>query len=162
MTSMTVTIIAALLMLLGLIGTVVPGIPGLGFVWIGALVYGIFEGFNTFGAIAFSLITALVIIGFIASYLVPAQRAGSAGANFNSIALGVGLAIVGAFLIPVVGIFIGGVGGIYLGERARGIAHPEAWRATTSTLIGFGIGALIEIIAAAICIALWLGWVISN
>lgn len=159
---MEIVLLAAVLMVVGMIGTVVPGIPGLGLVWAGALVYGIFEGFGPFGTAAFVVISVIAVLGSIATYVLPAKRAGDAGAHRNSIVLGVVLAVVGAFVIPVIGLFVGGVGGIYLGERSRQASHEVAWRSTMATLIGFGIGALVEILSAAVCIAIWIAWVIAN
>jgi len=159
---MIVTIVVGIVMILGLIGTVVPGIPGLFFVWGAALAYGISEGFNTVGAVTFSIITALSIVGAIATYVVPPKRASDAGARFSSIALGTGLAVVLMFVIPVVGLFIGGVLGIYGGERLRGADHSTAYSATVATLVGFGIGVAIELGTALAAILIWLIWVIAN
>lgn len=157
---MEVEILVIVLMVVGLVGTVVPGIPGLPLVWAGALAYGLLGNWSTYGTVAFAAITVIAVVGSVAAYVLPARRASGAGAAWQSIALGVALGIAGIFLIPVIGLFVGGIGGVYLGERARGAEHEPAWRATVATLVGFGIGALVEILSAAVCIAIWLSWAI--
>jgi uncharacterized protein len=148
-----------LAMAVGVVGTVVPGIPGLILVWFVALVWGLMEGFGGGGTVAFVVITILSIIGSVSTYVIPPKKASDAGAAWTSILLGVVLALVGLFAIPVVGLFIGGIGGIYLGERLRSSDHDLAYRSTRATIIGLGIGIAIELAAALACIAVWLAWV---
>lgn len=161
MNAMTATIVAVV-MVLGVVGTVLPGIPGLPLVWAGALGYGLVQGFGTAGTICFSIITLFTVAGAIASFVIPPKKASSAGATKSSIAIGVALAIVGLFMFPPLGFVIGGVLGIYLGERMRDVDHDTAYHATVATLIGFGIGFAIELVAALACIAIWLVWVVVN
>lgn len=157
-----VAAIVFVVMLIGVVGTVVPGVPGLPMVWAAALGYGIIEGFGVSGTICFTIITLLTIAGVLAAYIVPPKKASNAGASMGSIAIGVALAIVGFFMLPPLGFVIGGVAGIYLGERMRQADHDTAYRATVATLIGFGIGFLIELVASVMCIAVWLAWLITN
>ena len=158
---MTAAIVFAV-MALGVAGTVIPGVPGLPIVWLGALGYGIVEGFGTSGIICFSIITVLSVAGVLAAYIVPPKRASSAGAAKSSIAIGIALAIVGFFAVPPLGFVIGGVLGIYLGERGRRADHDAAWTATVATLIGFGIGFLVELVAALACVAVFGAWLLTN
>jgi uncharacterized protein YqgC (DUF456 family) len=69
-------------------------------------------------------------------------------------------AIVGFFVVPVVGLPLGGVLGIYVGETLR-TGDPAAARATTrATIIGFGVAALIQLAAALAMIVVWVAWVL--
>ncbi|HEY4722209.1 MAG TPA: DUF456 domain-containing protein, partial [Anaerolineae bacterium] len=63
--ALQILIIAAtlLVMLAGLAGTVLPALPGLTLMWIGALGYGLFVGFETWGIAIFAVMTLLTIIG---------------------------------------------------------------------------------------------------
>ena len=142
-------------MLVGLVGTIVPAFPGLVLVAGAALLYGAVEGWN---AIAVVAILALFVAGTAAGVVLPSRAAGGAGAARSSLALGAVLAVVGFFVVPVVGMPLGGALGIYLGERNRTGTHDVAWRATLATLKGFGIGALAQLAAGVLMIAVWLAW----
>ena len=142
-------------MLVGLAGTIVPAFPGLVLVAGAALVYGAVEGWNPLAVVA---IVALFVAGTAAGVVLPSRAAGGAGAARSSLALGAVLAVVGFFVVPVVGMPLGGALGIYLGERSRTGAHDLAWRATAATLKGFGIGALVQLAAGILMIGVWLVW----
>lgn len=147
-------------MAVGAVGTVVPLVPGLALVWAAALVYGVAEGFDGIGAVAFGVITALAVVGTLAGWVVPARVAGRAGAARSSIFLGVVAAVVGFFVIPVVGVAVGGVAGVYAGELHRTRDRTAAWRATRATLTGFGAAALVQLAIALAMAAVWVGWVV--
>jgi uncharacterized protein YqgC (DUF456 family) len=146
-------------MAVGTVGTLVPLVPGLGLVWAAALVYGLAEGFGAAGVTAMTVITALAIGGTVAGWVVPARVAGNAGAARLSIWLGVVGAVIGFFVIPVVGLIVGGVAGVYLGEWQRTSDGGAAWRATRATLTGFGIATILQFVAAVLMAAAWGVWV---
>jgi uncharacterized protein YqgC (DUF456 family) len=149
-------------MVVGLVGTIVPVIPGLLLIAGAALGYGIVEGFGTTGTIAMAVVVALGIAGTVAGFVVPQRTAGTAGATRTSMLLGVVGAIVGFIVLPVVGTPIGGALGIYLGERIRTGAHEQAWRATVATLKGFGVGALVQLAAGLGMVLAWVAWAITT
>jgi uncharacterized protein YqgC (DUF456 family) len=147
-------------MAVGLIGTVVPIVPGLALIWAGALGFGIAEGFDGPGAFVFGVITLVGLGGEVAGVALPKRAAGSAGAHGWSLLLGVVLALAGFFLVPVVGLPLGGALGIYVGEQLRTRDPHAAWRATTATLKGFGLAAIAQFGAGLTMVILWLLWVI--
>ena len=53
------TVLAAVLMVLGLGGVVIPVLPGLALIWAVALGYGLIVGFGTIGTATMILLTAL-------------------------------------------------------------------------------------------------------
>lgn len=151
-----------LVMAVGAVGTVVPLVPGLSLIWAAGLVYGIDRGFGAGGAVAFAAMTALAIAALLAGYLVPKRRASGAGAASASVWFGVACALVGFFVVPVVGLPLGGVLGMYVGEHVRTGDRVAAWRATRATITGFGIAALLELAAALAMIAVWVVWVLAG
>ena len=157
-----IVVLVALGMAVGVVGTLVPLVPGLGLCWAAALVYGLVEGFETVGVVAFVAITALTAAGTVAGYVVPARVAGAAGAAKLSIVLGALAAIVGFFVIPVVGVIVGGVVGVYAGEYARTHDGSVAWRSTRATLTGFGLAALLQLGAAVAIAATWAIWTLAD
>jgi uncharacterized protein len=150
----------AVVMALGAVGTVVPVLPGLALIWAAGLVYGLAEGFGAAGTVAFAAMTALAAAATTAGWVVPKRRASDAGAGRASVWLGVLAAIVGFFVVPVVGLPLGGVLGIYVGEHLRTRDPAAAWTATRATIIGFGVAALVQLAAALAMIGVWIAWVL--
>nr|MBA2624784.1 DUF456 domain-containing protein [Acidimicrobiia bacterium] len=74
--------------------------------------------------------------------------------------LGLALAVVGFFVVPVIGLPLGGALGVYLGERLRTGDGRAAWRATRATLAGFGLAALAQLGAALAMVLTWVAWVL--
>ena len=142
-------------MVIGLVGTIVPLLPGLLLVAAAPLVYGAVEGWNVLAVV---LIVALLVAGTIAGIVLPSRAAGGAGAAKTSLLVGAIGAVIGFFVIPVVGMPIGGALGIYLGERARTGIHEQAWRATWATLKGFGVGAVAQLVAGVLMVGVFLAW----
>jgi uncharacterized protein YqgC (DUF456 family) len=70
--------------------------------------------------------------------------------------VGVVLGIVGFFLIPVVGMFVGFPLGVYLSEWQRLKTHAAAWTSTKHALRATGLSIMIEFIGASLAAAVWL------
>ena len=153
-----VALLVALVMAVGLVGTVVPLVPGLGLVWLAALGYGLAEGFGPVGLAAMAVVTALGVAGTAAGLVLPHRAARGAGAARGSMLLGLIGAIVGFFAIPVVGFALGGTGGVYLGELGRLHDPGAAWRATWATIVGFGVATLAQLAFGLLMVACWAGW----
>lgn len=146
----------------GVAGTVVPLVPGLGLVAAAALAYGVVEGFGAIGTVAFAVIVAVGVAGTVAGVVLPHRAAGRAGAPRSSLLLGAVGAVVGFFAVPVVGLPLGGVAGIWVGERLRTGDPAAAWRATRATLRGFGVAAVVQLGAALAMAAVWVVWVVVD
>lgn len=155
-------LVLALVMAVGAVGTVVPLVPGLSLVWGAGLVYGLDRGFGTVGTVAFAVMTVLALVATVANYVVPRRRATGAGASRRSVWLGVAGAVVGFFVVPVVGLPLGGVLGVYVGEHVRTHDAAAARRATWATITGFGVAALAQFAAALAMIAVWVAWVVAG
>lgn len=162
MDSGVIVVLVAIAMVIGIVGTVVPLVPGLGLIALSAIIYGLAEGFGIVGWICTVIIVIVGVAGTVAGYVLPKRAAGAAGATRSSLLIGAAGAIAGFFLLPIVGLPVGGALGIYLGERARTGAHEAAWRATVATLKGFGAGALVQLIAGVAMTATWVVWVVVS
>jgi uncharacterized protein YqgC (DUF456 family) len=146
---------------IGVAGTVVPMVPGLGLVAAATLAYGLVEGFGAGGTVAFALIVAVGIAGTAAGLVIPRRAAGAAGATRGSLLLGMLGAVIGFFAIPVVGLPVGGIAGVYVGERVRTGDHAVAWRATKATVRGFGLATIAQLVAGLVMAAIWAVWVLA-
>ena len=153
-------IVVAAAMAVGVAGTVVPFVPGLGLVWLAALVYGLVAGFGLAGWIAFLTVTALAVGGLVAGVVLPHRAARGGGATSLSLVLGAATAVVGFFVVPVIGLPLGGVVGIFVGELIRTRDATIAWRATIATLKGFGLGTLVQAACGLAMVSVWVIWVV--
>jgi uncharacterized protein YqgC (DUF456 family) len=63
--------------------------------------------------------------------------------------------IAGFFLVPVVGLPVGFVLGVYLAEYLRLRAHAPAWAATKEAMKGTGLAILIGLVSAVLATSVW-------
>lgn len=148
----------ALAIAVGLVGVVVPLLPGLLLVWGAVTVWAIVEG-GTAAYVLLGVATALALAAQVVKYLVPGRRLQRAGVPNRSLLLGGLLGLVGFFVVPVIGLLLGFVLGIYLAERARLGAHDTAWTSTRHALTAVGLSVLLELAAALIIAVGWAGTV---
>ena len=154
------TLIAALLVAVGLVGIIVPVLPGSVLVVAGVLVW----AWATGGAVAwivFAIATVLVVGGAVVKYVVPGRRLQVAGIPATTQWLGALLGVVGFFVVPVVGLFLGFVLGVWLAEAAR-LGVRDAWPSTWQSLKAVGLSILIELAAALAATVVWVGGVIAT
>ncbi len=148
-------LVVALVIVAGLIGAVAQIIPGgllVGsavFIW-GAVTQGVLGW--SIAATAFVLtVTALVV-----KYLLAGRYLKSKGVPNRSLVVGAVLGIVGFFVIPVVGLFVGFIGGTYLSEFQRLGNEPAARTATVHAMKAAGLSILIELAFALVLTGIWL------
>jgi uncharacterized protein YqgC (DUF456 family) len=154
-------VLIGLLMLLGLLGTLLPIVPGLPIVWGAALVYGLTAGFGGGGTVAFIVITVLAVLGIVGGIVLPHKRMASGGAARSTVWAGIAGGIVGFFIVPVIGLPLGAAVAVYLVERARTSDSSVAWGRTKDLIIGFGLGALLELGAGIAMVGVWVVWVLA-
>ena len=155
------TVVIALTILVGLVGIVVPVLPGLLIVW-GAVLLWAWEAQATAGWVVLGLATILALTGFLMQYLLPGRRMRDAGVRTSTTVAAAGLAVVGFFVIPVVGAFLGFALGIYLIERVRLGAHPVAWLSTKHALKAIALSMGIELLTAVAIAGTWVIGVVST
>lgn len=152
-------VLVGVAMLVGLVGVLVPALPGLLLVWAAVLVWALVER-TTAAWIVLGAASVLVAASQVIKYLVPGRRMRAAGVPWTSLAVGGALAIVGFFVIPVVGAFLGFVLGVYLAERLRLGDHPLAWSSTVHALRAVGLSIVIELGAGLLVAGAWLATVL--
>lgn len=154
-------VLVGIAILVGLAGVVVPVLPGLLLVWGAVLVWALIER-TTAAWIVLAAATLLVAVSQVAKYLVPGRRMRLAGVPMASLAAGAALAIVGFFVVPIVGAFGGLVLGVYLAERLRLEEHQLAWTSTVHALKAVGLSILIELGAGLLIAGAWLATVLAT
>lgn len=146
--------LVGIVILVGLVGVVVPVLPGSILILGAVLVWATVDGSGT-AWVVFAIAAVLLVVGAIAKYTIPGRQLKAFGVPNRSLMLGGLLAIVGFFVIPVVGLVIGFVLGVYLAERHR-VGRSLAWPSTTSALKAVGVSILIELAAALLASSTWL------
>jgi hypothetical protein len=141
-------------MLVGLIGIVVPLLPGLALVWTAVLIWAFGE--QTPAAwVFFGIATILALSGFLLQYLLPGRRMAKAGVTTSSTVAGAALGIVGFFVIPVIGAFLGFALGVYLAERIKLGTHAAAWPSTKHALKAVALSIGIELLTGLAIATTW-------
>jgi uncharacterized protein YqgC (DUF456 family) len=144
----------------GLVGVVVPVLPGALLVWAAILVWALIVA-STTAWIVLAVATIAIAAGQVVKYLVPHRRLRDAGVPRQSMLAGIVLAVAGFFLIPVVGLFLGFPLGVYLEERRRLGPHEPAWASTKHALRAVGLSLAIELVSALAAASAWLAAVIA-
>lgn len=146
-------ILVALAIAVGLVGIVVPMLPGSLLVGAAILVWAVVE--NTPGAwVTFVVALSLIAAGTVTKYLIPGKRLQRSGVPNSTLLLGGVLGIVGFFVVPVVGLPLGFVLGVYLAEWRR-TSQAEAGPATWNALKAVGLGMVIEFSFSVLAAAAW-------
>ncbi|MCI0685959.1 MAG: DUF456 domain-containing protein [Sporichthyaceae bacterium] len=140
--------------LIGLLGVVIPVLPGLWPCWLALLIWALFES-SVAGWVVFGIATGLMVLSQIVKFVVPGKRMRDAGVPWRSMAVGGILGIVGFFLIPVVGLFLGFPLGVYLAERLRLGDHDRARASTVHAVKAMGLSILIELAAGLLMAVTW-------
>lgn len=155
-----VDVLALLAVAVGLAGILVPVLPGSVLILGAVLAWAIAVG-ETAGWVVFGVAAAFLVVGTVVKYAVPGRRMKSAGVPNKTLLLGAVGAIVGFFVIPVVGLPLGFVLGIY-GAEVQRVGETEARRTTVAALKAVGLSILIELTAGLLAaVALVVGIVVT-
>ena len=149
-------IVAIVLALIGLVGSIVPGIAGTPFSFLALLAMSFVKGIHypTGFLVLMGVIGAIV---FTMDYVVPVwgtKKFGGtrAGVRGSTIGLFLGLLITFVFPIGFIAILLGPFIGAYLGEKSVGTDDHKAWKSAFGSFIGFLFGTGIKVIYACFCI----------
>ncbi|MGP3982161.1 DUF456 domain-containing protein [Streptomyces sp. KR80] len=150
-----------LVMLLGLLGVLVPGVPGPPVVWSGVLWWSFTEKTATAWWVLI-VASAVLLLNQALKWLLPARRMKEAGIPWRTLYIGGAAGVAGFFLLPVVGAVIGFVAGLYGAERVRLGSHGNAWTSTRTAMRAIGLAVLIELFACLVVVGIWTGAVIAG
>jgi uncharacterized protein YqgC (DUF456 family) len=143
------------LMLVGVVGAIVPAIPGMGLVMAAIVVWGIVKGFSTVAvALGVAVVFFLISLGidFLAAYW-GAKQAGAS--KWGQIGAFVGL-LVGLFGLlpalpvggPLFGIILGPLLGAIVGEFLYRRDLMIAFKAGVGIVVGSVVGQIIHVLLA--------------
>lgn len=139
---------------MGLVGVILPILPGVLLIFGAIAVWAFVEGTTT-GWVVLGIATALLVLTGIIKYTWPGKQMKEAGVPILSIVVGVVLGIVGFFVIPVIGLIIGFILGTFLAELVRLKDVQVAMRATWHATKAVGLSLLIEMGGALLAVGVW-------
>jgi hypothetical protein len=149
-------VLCALTIAVGIVGVVVPVLPGL-FLCLAAVgVWAVLGDGGTAGRwTVFGLCAVWVVVGTVVKYTWPGRRLKEIGVPTRTLVCGVLLGIAGMFVIPVVGLPVGFVAGVWLAEAQRHGGFGPAWPSTVAALKAAGLSMLVELGAAFLVALTW-------
>jgi uncharacterized protein YqgC (DUF456 family) len=155
-----IEILVALAIAVGLTTTAVPILPGTLIVG-GAILVWASETGGTTAWLVFAVAAVLLMVGAVVKYLLPGRRLKDAGIPMSTQLAGAALAVVGFFVVPLVGLFLGFVLGVFLAEWRR-LGHRLAWPSTMHALRAAGLSILIELLFGMLAAGAWAVGVVAT
>ncbi|MCV7287309.1 DUF456 domain-containing protein [Mycolicibacterium wolinskyi] len=154
-------VLVALAIAIGLIGIVVPILPGGLLVFAAIAVWAVVEH-NTASWITLGVATVLFVAAEVIKYLWPVRRMRAAEVRTLSLVVGAVLGVVGFFVIPVIGLVIGFVAGVYLTELGARRDYRRAWASTVHALKGVALSVGVELVGALLATMAWVAGVFAT
>jgi hypothetical protein len=147
-------VLVALVIAVGLVGIVVPLLPGVLLVYAAILVWAVVEHTVT-SWVTLGVVTVLIAATTLIKYTWPMKRMRAADVGTGTLLAGAVLGIIGFFVIPVVGLVIGFVLGVYLAELAHRRDQRVAWTSTKHALKGVALSVGVELCGALLATVAW-------
>ena len=152
-------LIAAVLVAIGLVGIVLPALPGLPLVFCGMLLAAWADGFTKIGVATLVVLALLTLLSMAVDFWAAAMGARRVGASR--------LALIGAVLGTLAGLFLGPVGlflGPFVGALAGELLHGrrldraglgQAARVGVGTWVGMALGIALKLMVACAMLGLF-------
>jgi hypothetical protein len=155
----TLTLLA---LIVGLLGLIVPVFPGLVIMWLGTLLYALIQnaaGNMTGGKwFVFGIITVLMITGSIVDNLIIAYKMRDKYIPWSSILFAFGAGLVASiFFTPLIGLVAAPVG-LFLAESRRLKDKDAAVASTKAYMIGWGWAFGFRFLIGLAILGLWMLW----
>ncbi len=144
-------IIGFLLMIIGILGSVLPVLPGPPLSWFGLFMLYMTKAVpNNWWVITITLLIAILIV--VLDYVIPAVGTKKfGGTKYGMIGTGIGLLV--SFFVPIFGLFgivIWPFIGALVGELIQNTNSSKAMKAAFGSFIGFLVGTLLKFVVAVI------------
>jgi hypothetical protein len=152
-----------LLILLGLIGSVLPIVPGPLFIWLGALTWAIADDFQAVGWPTLIIMGVLMIIGWGSDLILTTIATRSAGGGWKAVIGAILFGLLGGILftglLPIVGSIVGTVLGAVVGILLVEYREKQDWghalRAGRGYVAGYLMAVALELVLSLLMLALF-------
>lgn len=162
-------LIIAALFALGMAGAIFPVLPGALAIYAAFFVYGFIFSFEPFGFWFWTIQTLIVVLLFVADYVVSAwgvRKYGGSKASVVGSTIGI---LIGPFVIPAFGLIIGPLAGAVIGEWLDGVIRGvpinraffvRSLKVGWGSLVGLLSSTVVKIALQLAMIALFIIWLI--
>lgn len=148
---------------LGLIGAVVPVLPGPVFIWLGVYLWALADGFVRIGWPTLLVLALLTLLAWGSDIVLSTLSSRRAGAGWRSLLYAIGGGVAGGILgtpVPLVGNLIGAMLGalaaLWYGEYRDKGNREAATRAVRGYLGGYIAAMVIELAVATLMIVIFI------
>ncbi len=150
-------IVAGLLIIGGMVGSILPVLPGPPIAYSGILIAHFFTyvHFSTTALVLYGLFTAIIVV---ADYIIPAywvKKTGGSKYGSNGSIIGM---LIGIIFFPPIGMLIGTFLGAVIGEMIAGKDSNVAFKSGVATFLGFLAGTVLKMV---FCIMLLVHFIIK-
>ena len=152
--STIVLVIAFLIALVGLIGTVLPVIPGTILIFAGALLYAFVDGFQVVGWPTLVVLGVLTAVATTADLWATSVGAKIGGASGWSVVIGLLAGLVGFVVFNLPGAIIGAVLGVLLTEIVRVRDWKQALKAGSGWVVGWILSTVVQLGIGLVMVAI--------
>lgn len=151
----SVLVVSFLVMFIGVVGAIVPMIPGPPLVLAGAFIYAAYTHFAVVGWKIILLLSVLAAIGVLLDYSAWVFGAKKLGATKLGVGFGVLGLIVGLFFLPW-GLIVGPLVGVGIGEAIAKRKGVPALKASAGSFLGVLVGVIVKFFICLIMIAIFI------
>ncbi len=167
MPSVSETVLTALaiaLMLIAMLASIIPFIPGPALVWAVGVVYAALTGFQRVTWAGVALMTVFMLLGVTSGWWMPALGMRAQGGSCLSILGALIGGLVGTFVIPIpiIGTLFGAVIGATLFEFARAGELRAALHSGGAAVMGYLLGLVVEFAMSALIFVVFVGSLILS
>ncbi|MEV0690025.1 DUF456 domain-containing protein [Streptomyces sp. NPDC050388] len=148
-------LLTGLVILFGLCGVLLPGVPGSWLVWAGILWWALKDPRPVAWWVLVGA-TGALLLSQVVRWTLPPRRLRADGIEGRVLAYAGAGSFLGFVLVPVLGAVPGFVAGIHAGERIRLGRHGEAVAATRTAMRAGGWSLLTELFTCQLITAAWL------
>lgn len=137
-------ILAAVLVILGIVGTILPALPGLPLVFGGMLLAAWVSGFEKVGWVALVVLAVLTVLSMVVDFVATAMGAKRVGASKLAIAG----SVIGTFAglaFGLIGVFVGPFLGALIGELIHTRQLDQATKVGIGTWVGIVVGTVFKL-----------------
>ena len=148
MNSLTLGVIAVIMMLIGFAGVVLPFIPGVPLAWLGLFIYAWGTGFEQVSVVWIVIFGILTAFTFVLDFIGPAVGASSGNTKGSKWAVigSIGGAVLGVLILGPIGILLGPLLGAFIGEYLVERNYKEALMKSYGAFMGFISAMVIKIV----------------
>lgn len=142
-------------MLIGLIGVVLPVLPGSILIFVAALGYALLDGFQTVGWITLVVMGLLTAVATTADIWASSMGARAGGASGWSVLAGMVGGLVGLIVFSLPGSIIGALLGMFLVETLRVKDWRKALKSGGGWMLGWLLSTIFELAISLVMVAIF-------